>query len=52
MAHDYLGIKPSSVSSERAFSKAGFTITNDRASISEKTVSKSQNEFSPLGDLP
>ncbi|CAG8819810.1 7345_t:CDS:2, partial [Cetraspora pellucida] len=27
MAHDFLSIKPSSVSSEKAFSKAGFTIT-------------------------
>ncbi|CAG8674757.1 6074_t:CDS:2 [Dentiscutata erythropus] len=62
MARDYLSIKPSSVSSERAFSRAGFTITNDRATISEKTVSsmilmhswllESQNEFSPLNALP
>ncbi|CAG8746837.1 20662_t:CDS:1, partial [Cetraspora pellucida] len=62
MAHDYLSIKPSSVSSEKAFSKAGFTITNDRATLSENTVSsmilmhlwlvKSQKKFSPLKDLP
>lgn len=62
MARDYLSIKPSSVSSERAFSRAGFTITPDRANISEKTVSstilmhswlmESQNQFSPLNDLP
>ncbi|CAG8595488.1 11497_t:CDS:2, partial [Dentiscutata heterogama] len=39
MVRDFLSIKPSSVSSERAFSRAGFTITNDRASICEKTVS-------------
>ncbi|CAG8829038.1 9607_t:CDS:2, partial [Cetraspora pellucida] len=37
MAHDFLSIKPLSVSSERAFSKAGFTITSDRANICEKT---------------
>ncbi|CAG8482790.1 10601_t:CDS:2 [Racocetra persica] len=56
------GIQPSSVSSERAFSRAGFTLTSDRANISEKTVSstilmnlwlvESQNEFSPLNALP
>lgn len=39
IARDFLSIKPASVSSERAFSRAGFTITSDRASISEKTVS-------------
>jgi hypothetical protein len=62
MARDFLSIKPSSTSSERAFSRAGFTITNDRASICEKTVSctilmhswlmESQNEFSPLNSIP
>ncbi|CAG8761192.1 13025_t:CDS:1 [Cetraspora pellucida] len=62
MACDYLGIKPSSVSSERAFSRTDFTITNNRVAISEKTVSsmilmhswliESQNKFSPLEDLP
>ncbi|CAG8625778.1 6882_t:CDS:2 [Dentiscutata heterogama] len=62
MARDYLSVKPSSVSSERSFSRAGFTITNDRATIGEKTVSstilmhswlvESQNEFSPLKNLP
>ncbi|CAG8744951.1 7676_t:CDS:2 [Cetraspora pellucida] len=46
---------------ERAFSRADFTITSDRASISEETVSsiillhlwltESQNKFSPLQDL-
>ncbi|CAG8816516.1 8185_t:CDS:2, partial [Cetraspora pellucida] len=39
IACNYLSIKPSSVSSERAFSRVGFTITNDKATISEKTVS-------------
>ncbi|CAG8747714.1 15578_t:CDS:2 [Cetraspora pellucida] len=33
MAHDYFSIQPSSVASERAFLRAGFTITNDRAKI-------------------
>ncbi|CAG8621429.1 6573_t:CDS:2 [Dentiscutata erythropus] len=36
MARDYLSIKPLSISSERAFSRAGFTITSNRANISEK----------------
>ncbi|CAG8767491.1 26173_t:CDS:2 [Dentiscutata erythropus] len=62
MARNYLYIKPSSVSSERAFSRAGFTITSNRASISEEPVSstillhswliESQNKFSSLQDLP
>ncbi|CAG8785720.1 21139_t:CDS:1 [Dentiscutata erythropus] len=62
MACDYLSIKPLSVSSERAFSRAGFTITSDRVAISEKTVSsmilmyswliEGQNKFSSLKDLP
>ncbi|CAG8833796.1 13297_t:CDS:1, partial [Cetraspora pellucida] len=37
MARDFLSIKPSGVSSERTFSRAGFTITNDRASLCETT---------------
>ncbi|CAG8730950.1 15123_t:CDS:2 [Dentiscutata erythropus] len=62
MARDYFSIQPSSVTSERAFLRAGFTITNDRANLSEKTVAstilmhswllESQNEFSPLNALP
>ncbi|CAG8678681.1 14545_t:CDS:2 [Dentiscutata erythropus] len=60
--HDFLSIKPSGISSERAFSRAGFTLTNDRASLCETTVSctipmhswlmESQNESSPLNSIP
>ncbi|CAG8644294.1 8437_t:CDS:2, partial [Scutellospora calospora] len=39
MVQDYLSIKLLSVFSERIFSKASFTITNDKANISEKAVS-------------
>ncbi|CAG8772239.1 10128_t:CDS:2, partial [Cetraspora pellucida] len=39
MACNYLSIKPLSVSSERIFSRAGFTIINDRANLNEKTIS-------------
>ncbi|CAG8542012.1 9320_t:CDS:2, partial [Scutellospora calospora] len=39
IAQDYLSIKLSSISSKRVFSKGSFIITNDRANISEKTVS-------------
>jgi hypothetical protein len=62
MARDYLSIQPSSVASERAFSRAGLTVTNDRANLNEKTVAatilmhswliESQKEFSPLNALP
>ncbi|CAG8443654.1 13342_t:CDS:2 [Dentiscutata heterogama] len=62
IAHDYLSIQPSNITSKRAFLRAGFTITNDRANLSEKTVAstilmhswllESQNEFSPLNALP
>ncbi|CAG8505723.1 11003_t:CDS:1 [Dentiscutata heterogama] len=62
MARDYLSIQPSSVASERAFSRAGFTVTHNRANLSEKTVSstilmcswllESQNKFGPLHALP
>src|ERR1043166_740821 len=38
MARNYLAIQPSSVASERAFSQAGLIVTNDRANLSEKTV--------------
>lgn len=38
LAYDYLSIQPSSVASERAFSRADFTVTNDRAKLNEKTV--------------
>ncbi|CAG8611996.1 16681_t:CDS:2, partial [Dentiscutata heterogama] len=37
MACDFLSIQPSSVASERAFSQAGFTVTNERANLNEKT---------------
>ena len=61
MACDYLSIQPSSVASERAFSRAGFTITSDRANLNEKTVTctilmhswlkESQKQSNPLNDL-
>ncbi|CAG8753085.1 6364_t:CDS:2, partial [Gigaspora rosea] len=37
MARDFLSMQPSSVASERAFSHAGFTVTNDRANLNENT---------------
>jgi hypothetical protein len=37
MAKDYLSIMPTSVSSERAFSLAGLTITNIRANLDPNT---------------
>ncbi|CAG8661626.1 17114_t:CDS:2 [Dentiscutata erythropus] len=53
---------PSSVTSERAFSRAGFMVTHDKANLSEKTISstilmhswllESQNEVSLLHILP
>ncbi|CAG8649075.1 2600_t:CDS:2, partial [Gigaspora rosea] len=62
MAHDFLSMQPSSVASEKAFSRAGFTVTNDRANLNENTVSsiilmhswlkESQKKSSPLEDLP
>ncbi|CAG8790936.1 29529_t:CDS:2 [Gigaspora margarita] len=61
MAHNYLSIQPLSISSERVFSRAGFTLTSDRANLSENTVSsmilmyswlkKRQNEISPFSNL-
>ena len=36
MIYNYLSIQPSSVASESAFSRAGFTITNDRAKLNEQ----------------
>ncbi|CAG8852183.1 26522_t:CDS:2, partial [Gigaspora margarita] len=37
MACDILSMQPSSVASERAFSRAGFNVTNDRANLNENT---------------
>ncbi|CAG8667384.1 25982_t:CDS:1, partial [Gigaspora margarita] len=55
-------IQPSSVASERAFSHAGFKVTNDRANLNENTVSsiilmhswlkESQKKSSLLENLP
>ncbi|CAG8568601.1 14786_t:CDS:2 [Gigaspora rosea] len=39
MACDFLSMQPSSVASERAFSHAGFKVTNDKANLNENTVS-------------
>ncbi|CAG8816531.1 18429_t:CDS:2, partial [Dentiscutata erythropus] len=62
IACDFLSIQPSSVASERAFSRAGFTVTKDRANLNENTVSstilmhswlkESQKKSSPLENLP
>ncbi|CAG8604576.1 4738_t:CDS:2 [Dentiscutata erythropus] len=61
-AQNYFSIQPSSTTSERAFSRAGFTITNNWANLNKKTVAclilihswlvESQKEFIPLKDLP
>lgn len=42
MAHDYLAIPASSVTSERAFSAGGNMITNKRSSLMPKTVRAAQ----------
>ncbi|CAG8668689.1 2324_t:CDS:1, partial [Gigaspora rosea] len=62
MACDFLSMQPSSVASERALSRAGFKVTNDRANLNENTVSsiilmhswlkESQKKSSLLEDLP
>jgi len=62
MTCDYFSIQSSSVVSEKTFFRAGFTITNDRASLNEKTITctilmhswlkESQKQSNPLNDLP
>ncbi|CAG8581603.1 705_t:CDS:2, partial [Gigaspora rosea] len=57
-----VGMQPFSVASERAFSRAGFKVTNDRANLNENTVSsiilmhswlkESQKKSNMLKDLP